>query len=170
MASDARAAAITALVQDGDAVRDTIQLVREKHQGDDAVLAVNFRGSSSGRLVCGFVGIRWSEDSGWRTAGSSWSSILPELPTEAIWRSSGGWRGVAGGWVNEPTASTIKVTDPSGRIEEDTIEQEAAILIWEGDFHVWRATVELLDEDGNVLRAGPMHPPPQVLSGAWEGS
>ena len=67
-------------------------------------------------------------------------------------------RGVSGGWVNDPTATSIRVTDPNGRIEEDTIEAGVAILIWNGDFDVWHATAELLDENGRVLRTGPMRP------------
>ena len=67
-------------------------------------------------------------------------------------------RGVSGGWVNDPTATSIRVTDPNGRIEEDTIEAGVAILIWNGDFDVWHATAELLDENGQVLRTGPMRP------------
>jgi hypothetical protein len=63
-----------------------------------------------------------------------------------------------GGWVNEPAASRIKVTDPNGRTEEDAIEVGVAILIWAGDFDGSRATAELLDEDGRVIRSGPMRP------------
>jgi hypothetical protein len=42
----------------------------------------------------------------------------------------------SGGWANEPVARSIRVTNPSGCIEEDTIEAGVAILIWEGDFDV----------------------------------
>lgn len=163
MVTDVREAAILGLIHDSDAIPDSIQIVREKYQGDHAVVAATFRRRSSGRSVRGFVGLRNFSDTGWRSAGGGWSSGQRDVPAGAIWSSSGGWgseaRGVSGGWVNEPTARRIRVTDPSGRIEEDTIDAEVAILIWEGDFHVHRATAELLDEHGQVIRTGPMHPP-----------
>jgi hypothetical protein len=178
MGTDARETAIHALVEDSDAIPDTIQVVREKRQGDEAVLAATFR-RSSGRSVRGFVGLFTRDELGWH-AGGGWSSGPRDVPAEAIWASSGGWgstggtehpgvdedpplthepaRGVSGGWVNDPTATSIRVTDPTGRIEEDTIEAGVAILIWEGDFDVWHATAELLGENGQVLRTGPMRP------------
>lgn len=159
MATNVREAAVHELIHDSGAIPDTVQIVREKHQGDHAVVAATFR-NSSGRPVRGFVGLRRFDDSGWRGAGGGWSSGQRDVPADAIWSSSGGWaseaRGVSGGWVNEPTARRIRVTDPSGRIEEDTIDAEVVILIWEGDFHVQRATAELLDDHGQVIRTGPM--------------
>ena len=163
MTIDAREAAIHALVEDSDAIRDTIEIVREKGQGDAAVVAATFR-RSSGRLVHGFVGLRRFDDHGWRPAGGGWSSGPRDVPADAIWRASGGWgsvtpeRGASGGWVNEPEARVIKVTDPHDRVEEDTIEASVAILIWEGRFDVSRATAELFGEDGRMIRSGPMRP------------
>lgn len=98
-------------------------------------------------------------------AGGGWSSGSSDVPDDAIWSSVGGWgsvtppRGVRGGWVNEPAAARIRVTDPNGRTEEDTIESGVAILIWEGHFDASRATVALLDEHGQVIRTGPMQAP-----------
>ncbi len=107
----------------------------------------------------GMTGPRRFDDSGWRLAGG-WSSGPRDVPADAIWSASGGWgsatKGVRGGWVNEPAARRIRVTDANGRTEEDTIEAGVDILIWEGDFAVSRATVELLDERGHVVRTGPM--------------
>jgi hypothetical protein len=163
MTADAREMAMHALVQDGDAIRDTIEVVREKRQGDDSVVAATFR-RSSGRLVHGFVGLRKFDDHGWRPAGGGWSSGQRDVPADAIWTSSGGWgsvtpeRGVWGGWVNEPEAKVIRVSDPEGRVEEDTIEASVGILIWEGRFDVSRATAELFGEDGQMIRSGPMRP------------
>ena len=158
-----RETAMLELVQDSGAIRDSITVVREKCKGDEAVVAATFR-NSSGRLVRGMIGLRRFDDRGWRAAGGGWSSGPRDVPTAAIWSSSGGWgsstppKGVIGGWVNEPAARRIKVTDPNGRTEEDVIEAGVAVLIWEGDFDVSRATAELLDEDGRVIRSGPMRP------------
>lgn len=163
MASDVREAAILTLSRDTGASPDTIEIVREKHQGDVAVVAATFR-RASGRLVHGFVGLRRVDGSGWRAGDGGWSSGPRDVPSDVIWESSGGWgsvtppRGVAGGWVNGAGARRVKVTDPNGRIEEDTVESGVAIIIWEGDFDVSRATAELLGEDGRVVRTGPMRP------------
>ena len=163
MDTKGRETAMLELVQDSGAIRDSITVVREKRQGDEAVMAVTFR-NSSGRLVRGMTGLHRFDEWGWRAAGGGWSSGPRDVPTHAIWSSSGGWgsstppRGVIGGWVNEPAATRIKITDPSGRTEEDAIEAGVAILIWEGNFDVSRATAELLDEDGRVIRSGPMRP------------
>ena len=163
MDTEVRETAMLELVQDFDAIRDSITVVREKREGDEAIVAATFH-NSSGRLVRGMVGLRRSEDGGWRAAGGGWSSGPRDVPTSAIWSSSGGWgsstppKGVMGGWVNEPAARRIKVTDPHGRTEEDAIEAGVAILIWEGDFNASRANVELLEQDGRVIRSGPMRP------------
>jgi hypothetical protein len=163
MTADTREMAVHALVQDSDAIRETIEVVREKRQGETAVVAATFR-RSSGRLVHGFVGLRRFEEHGWRPAGGGWSAGSRDVPADAIWTSSGGWgsvtpeRGVSGGWLNEPEARVIRVTDPHGRVEEDGIEASVGILIWEGRFDVSRATAELFDEDGRMIRSGPMRP------------
>jgi hypothetical protein len=163
MTAGPREMAIHVLVQDSDAIRDTIEVVREKRQGEAAVVAATFR-RSSGRLVHGFVGLRRFDEPGWRPAGGGWSSGQRDVPPDAIWTSSGGWgsvtpeRGVSGGWVNEPEARVIRATDPHGRVEQDTIEANVGILIWEGRFDVTRATAELYGEDGRMIRSGPMRP------------
>ncbi len=161
MPPNPREAAILELIHAGDAIPDTVQIVREKRHGEHAVVAATFRRRGSGRFVRGFVGIRRFNDSGWRGDGS-WSSGPRDVGADAIWSSSGGWGsddgGVFGGWVNEPAARRIKVTDTNGRTEEDTIEAGVAILIWEGGFHHYRATAELLDDHGQVIRTGPMRP------------
>lgn len=160
MTSDARQAAILALTRDTDAISDTIEVIREKHRGERAVAAVTFR-NSSGRVVRGFVGIGRDDDSGWRAIGGGWFSGPRDVPHDAVWSSSGGWgptRSVYGGWVNEPSARRIRVTDGNGRTEEDNIEAGVAILMWDGDLEIDSATAELLDDDDHILRSGPLRP------------
>jgi hypothetical protein len=62
---------------------------------------------------------------------------------------------VLAGWVAEPAAASIRVTDPNGRIEEDTIEAGVALLMWHGDFNHIDAKAELLDSSGQIIRRGP---------------
>jgi len=159
MTSDPRQAAILALTRDSDAVPDTVEIVREKHRGERAVVAATFR-NASGRLVRGFVGLGRENDSGWRASGGAWGSGPRDVPHDAVWSSCGGWgsgtQSVYGGWVNESSARRIRVTDANGRIEEDTIESGVAILMWDGDFDIFSANAELLGDDGQVIRTAPL--------------
>ena len=161
MATDVRQAAILELIHDSDAIPDSIQIVREKYQGDHAVVAATFRRRPSGRLVRGFVGLRSFNDTGWRGAGGGWSSGQRDVPPcdLVILRRLGLRREASpeAGSTSPPPEGSESPT--GGRIEGDAIHAEVAILRWEGDFVVHRATAELLDDHGEVIRTSPMRPP-----------
>jgi hypothetical protein len=70
--------------------------------------------------------------------------------------TAGGLLGAVGPRVNQPEAKVIRVSDPHGRVEEDTIEASVGILIWEGRLDVSRASAELLGAEGQIIRSGPM--------------
>lgn len=57
-----------------------------------------------------------------------------------------------GGWVADPTAALVRLTDPSGRVVEDRVEAGVAILIWDQGLATREAVVELVGADGAVLR------------------
>lgn len=63
MHTKARETAVLGLIQDSGAIRDPITVVREKYQGDEAVIASTFR-NSAGRFVRGMIGLRRFDD--WR--------------------------------------------------------------------------------------------------------
>ncbi len=143
-------------------VERSLEVVREKRVGDDAVVALRFE-DRSGRQRQALMGLRQMEG-GWRQLGSCESS--PYAVNERdVWQTWGGWssdngrKEVAGGWVTAPSAVLIRVTDPAGRVHEDAIEGGVAVLMWAGAFNVYEATVELLDADGQVIKAGTMRRP-----------
>jgi hypothetical protein len=161
VASDVRRLALAAL-SEMDAVPGSIEVVREKQVDDHLVVAARFRdGSERDRRGC--VGLRRTEGGGWHRAGGGWSSNARDAVAEGIWLNSGGWGpadpsgefAVLGGWVSEPSAISIRVTDPNGRVEEDRIEAGVALLMWHGNFNHTHATAELLDSSGQVLLRGP---------------
>jgi hypothetical protein len=122
MDTKVRETAMLELVQDSGAIRDSITVVREKRQSDEAVVALTFR-NSSGRLMRGMTGLHRFDEWGWRAAGGGWSSGPRDVPTDAIWSSSGGWgsstppRRVIGGWVNEgPPLATIPSEAEEGAV------------------------------------------------------
>jgi len=136
--------------------------VREKQVDDNVVVAASFR-DNSGRDRRACVGLRRSEELGWHGDGGGWASNARDAEPEGIWLNSGGWGpaeptrkvAVLAGWVAEPAAASIRVTDPNGRIEEDTIEAGVALLMWHGDFNHIDAKAELLDSSGQIIRRGP---------------
>lgn len=170
MYNEARDEGIRAMIRDFDAPPDTVQIDREKREGDDVVIAFNFRDASNG-LVRACIGVHRLDGDRWLNGGS-WASSQHAKP-DGILTASGGWaygppdllpgqasvRGVAAGWVDEPTAKVIRVTDPTGRVEDDTIDGGVAILMWVGGFDASRAVAELLDERGQLIRSGPIRPP-----------
>ena len=96
----------------------------------------------------------------WRPMGGFSGGAVRGSDHES-WLRSGGWgsatREVRGGWVTEPAAAGLRVTDPADHVLEDDVRAGVAILILSGGgFNVRRATAELLDEHGGVLRTGPL--------------
>ena len=145
------------VMEDLDAVESSIEVVRQKQVGDDAVVAVRYQ-RTSGALRQGMYGFRMREGV-WRPRASFSGGVRGT--DHEIWLHSGGWGDstthVRGGWVTEPAAARLRVTDPEDHVLEDDVQAGVAILILRGDgFDVRRATAELLDEHGGVLRTGPL--------------
>jgi hypothetical protein len=59
---------------------------------------------------------------------------------------------VPSGWVSDPAAVTIRFRPPRGRVEENTVQNGVAILIYETAFDR-ESVVEILDDAGNVLQS-----------------
>lgn len=47
-------------------------------------------------------------------------------------------------------------------VHEDNIEHGVAILMWDGDCDLAGARVELVDAQGDVIKVGPVWPPPPL--------
>jgi hypothetical protein len=152
-----------ALVADHRAKERSVDVVRVVRDGDDVVVAVRFEDASGRRrqAMLGFL----ETSSGWRGTGG-FARPAPSTDEDAAWYSggwtrSGGQREACGFWVADPAAATLRLTDPVGRQHRATIERGTAVLLWDGDFNVTRARVELLGADGEVLRTGPVSPAPR---------
>ena len=165
MTDDVLPSAVAALVADHRADEHSIDVARVVRDGDDAVVAVHFDDASGRRrrAMLGFL------DAGGRWLGTGgFGGPAPSPVDEAEWHSggwtrSGGRREVRGFWVSDPAAATLKLTDLSGREHQGTIEHGVAVLLWDGDFNVADARVELLGADDDVLRAGPVWPAPRLV-------
>ena len=168
MTADARDYARWALLRDYQAVEPSVEVVRVKRDGDDAVVAARFEDQSGRprRAMVGFVSVdgAWRGTGGFSEAAQSTGDAHPAWHS-GFWSHSGGRRLVSGFWVAEPTAVSLRVTDVAGRVLADTVEGGVAVVVGSGDFDVSRATVELLDADDGVIVAGPVWPAPGLGSG-----
>jgi hypothetical protein len=152
-------------VSHDDLVPNSLEVVREKHLGDDVVAAVTFQRCSKADLRRSCLGLAWTERDGWHTAGGAWASSVVEGRPRGIWLNWGGWGPASGdglhvksGWLADPRAVALLVTDPLGRQVEDQVENGVAILTWRGDFSVEHSTAELRDAAGEVLTREPLEP------------
>ena len=156
--------AMAALVADQRADQRSIDVVRVVRDGDDVVVAVRFDDASGRRqAMLGFL------DAGGRCRGTGgFGGPVPSPQDEAAWHSggwshSGGRRGVCGFWVADPAATALRLTDMSRQEHQAVIEDGVAVVLWDGDFNVASARVELLGADGDVLSAGPVSPAPRLV-------
>lgn len=91
-------------------VEDSVQVVRTKQTGKDAVVAVAFD-DRDGVQRRGLVGLCRHHGKTWQRSGGFMGSTRVTGPRD-VWMTWGGWgpagksreRAVAGGWVADPTA------------------------------------------------------------------
>lgn len=150
---EAREAAVRGLVRDADAVPNSIEIIRQKRSGDRVSALARWTEAQTGRLRRGAVDVVMTDDV-WRADGS-WSSNANHDSDHPIWRAWGGSSHSMAGWVSDPAAVTIRVRDPRGRIEEDSVQNGVAILIYETAFDR-ESVVEVLDDAGSVLQSAPL--------------
>jgi hypothetical protein len=150
----AREAAVDNLVRDSDAVRDSVEIVRQRRTGDRVTALARWTEARTGRLRRGSVEVAMT-DGGWRASGG-WSSNADHDSDNPVWDAWGGSSHSMSGWVSDPAAVTVRFRHPDGsRIEADTIENGVAILIY--DTPADRGSpIEILDKHGNVLQTAPL--------------
>lgn len=150
----AREAAVDNLVRDSDAVRDSVEIVRQRRAGDRVTALARWTEARTGRLRRGAVEVV-TTDGAWR-AGGGWSVNANHDHDNPVWDAWGGSSHSVSGWVSDPAAATIRFRRPDGnRVEADTIENGVAILMY--DKPADRGSViEILDKDGNVLHTAPL--------------
>lgn len=162
MTTDAHHYARSTLMAEYRAVEDSIEVVRLKQSGDHTVVAARFT-NGSGRRARAMMGMR-EMDGRWRGTGG-WGGLGTAAHVNVLW-SSGGWSHgsgiVRGFWIEHPSAASLRLTDSSGGVHEDTIEGGVAILMWEGNPEGRQARVELIDAQGDLIKAGPVWPAPSL--------
>jgi hypothetical protein len=141
---------------------ESIQIVREKREGKDAAVAVAFE-DRDGVQRRGLIGLCRHHSKKWQPSGAFMGSARVTGDRD-VWMTWGGWgpsdsqdRAVAGGWVADPDAVSVRLVDPMGRAITDDVENGVFVFMWKGDFDLRRARLELLDADHKVTRSGPMH-------------
>jgi hypothetical protein len=149
------------VIADYSPVATSIEIAREKQAGDEAAIAVAFE-DGNGVQRRGVFGLRKEPDGRWRPSGGFMGSA--RLTGERdVWMEWGGWGGdsrkrtVLGGWVADPAAVSARATDDmTGRTLDDPVENGVVLFMYEGAFGHY-ARLELLDADGQVVRAGPLN-------------
>lgn len=150
----ARQATVTALVQDSDALADSIEVVRERVDGERGLTLAKWTDTRRGQSRRGAVDVAMTNGT-WRSNGG-WSSNADHDSDHPVWLAWGGTSRSMSGWVSDPGGVTIRVRDADGRVAVGAVEKGAAILIFDVAFGRG-AMVEVLDAGGNVLRTAPLH-------------
>jgi hypothetical protein len=141
------------LVRDSDAVRESVEIVRQKRSGDRVTVLARWTEARTGRLRRGAVDVAMQRGR-WDVVGS-WSSNANHTSDNPVWDAWGGSGQSTAGWVSDPAAVTIRLRLADGsRVEADTVENGGVILIYEtsGDRG---SAIEFLDRDGTLLRTSP---------------
>lgn len=141
------------LERDSDAVPDSIKIVRHRRVGDRVTALVLWTEARTGRLRRGAVDVVMTGGV-WRARGG-WSSNAEDDSDHPVWLAWGGGSGSMSGWVSDPAATKVRFRDPDGRVEADTVENGAAILIYDTAID-GASIVEVLDADGKVLHTAPL--------------
>jgi hypothetical protein len=76
-----------------------------------------------------------------------------------IWSMSGGWSSPRcicyGGWISDPKARHLRMTDASGLVVRDDLKMGVALLICPREFGIKRSRLELFADDWALLKSAP---------------
>ena len=153
MEDAAREAAVDRLMRDSDAVRESVEIARQKRSGDRVTVLARWTEARTGRARRGAVDLA-ETDGAWQAVGG-WSSNADHDSDNPVWDAWGGSGQSVSGWVSDPTAATVRFRKTDGsRVEADTVENGATILFYEPAAD--RTSIfEVLDKDGTVLHVVP---------------
>jgi hypothetical protein len=136
-----------------------VHIVKERRDGKDAAYAVAFE-DRYGALRRGIIGLCRHDAGIWRPSGACMGSARVTGDGD-LWMTWGGLgpaqareHAVFGGWVADTAAVSARVTDMSGRTLDDEVESGVVLFLYQGDFGLSDARMELLDATGVVIRSG----------------
>lgn len=136
--------------------RETIRFLKERLDGDQAMLAVEYE-DEDGRGHFAVWGLMRHAGGAWKVSGAAGGG-RHEPPSTAPWANFGGWRDGrsfrAGGRVHGQEVRSVRMVDATGRAIDDTVDDGIALLMHAGPFdQPW--TVVLCGADGTLLRSHP---------------
>lgn len=141
------------LVRDSDAVRESVEIARQRRSGDRVTVLAHWTEARTGRQRRGAVDVA-KIDGRWRSVGG-WSTNANHDSDNPVWDAWGGSGQSVSGWVSDPAAVTVRFRHTDGsRVEADTLENGATILFYEPAADR-TSTFEILDKDGTVLHVVP---------------
>jgi hypothetical protein len=137
------------LADERDVVPDSIRLVREKYVGDTGMLAIEYH-KHSGALYRALWGVTKRAEGRWAPTGAA-SKQVRHTQSESIWAMSGGWSSPGclchGGWISDPEARHVRMTDANGLMVQDDLKFGVALLICPSEFAIKRSRLELFADD-----------------------
>ena len=149
----AREAAVDKLVRDSDAVRDSVEIVRQRRSGERVTVLARWTEARDGRLRRGAIDVAMTHGA-WQAVGG-WSSNANHDSDNPVWDAWGGSGQSVSGWVSDPAAATVRLRHADGsRVEADTVENSGVIVIYETSADRGSA-IEFLDKDGTLLHTSP---------------
>jgi hypothetical protein len=142
-----------------DIAADSIRLVREKYVEDAGMLAIEYRYKHSVALYRALWGVIKRGDAPWTPAGSASRRVQQTQQRDDIWSMSGGWSSPScicyGGWISDPKARHLRMTDASGLVVRDDLKMGVALLICPREFAIKRSRLELFADDWALLKSAP---------------
>ena len=141
---------------------ETIRFLKERIEGDRAMLAVEFEGIDNTHWRYVFGAVRQS-DGGWNADGGAGGGGGAEPQATQPWANFGGWGWprflCLGGSVHGEGVARVRLIDAGGRVVEDDVDNGVALLV-SNDPVQMPCGLELLDREGEVLRTQAWPPEP----------
>ena len=136
-----------------EAKPDSLRIRRQKIQGTDALLAVEYQ-DQNGHWLSYVYGLSKKDDATWTVIGGAGGSLDGQPPWPEPFANLGGWGNreflCAGGRVQGATVSRVRLVAADGQALEDEVVEGYALLMGDLPFNE-EYTLELLDGTGHVL-------------------
>jgi hypothetical protein len=139
-----------------DIAPDSIRLVREKYVEDTGMLAIEYVYQHSATRYRALWGVTKRAEGRWAPAGSV-SGRVRRSRRDEIWSMSGGWSSEGcvcyGGWISDPRARHLRLTEANGLAVQDDLKMGVALLICPREFAIKRSRLELFADEWVLLKS-----------------